>query len=280
MQNATIKVITATDPGAARYDIIGDVHGCFAELSTIMADAGWIIDNIPEDDAVFDATHPDGRLLIFAGDLTDRGPGSDLVLRLAMGMIERGHALWVVGNHDDKFSRYLKGNSIQINDGLRSTIDQIENWSIERRSELAVLIRSLPIQIRLPMPANHPRAGDGFMTVVHGAAPEHHIDQDNKTARSRALYGYPEGKMRPDGTIARVFWAENYKGVRWVLHGHERFLKPYIENNVIGLDTGCVFGNALTLYRADSCTFLSVAAQENYFGESRDLCLAQDRESD
>jgi predicted phosphodiesterase len=280
MQQARMNIITATDPGAARYDVLGDIHGCYDELSAILVMAGWIIDDIPTGDETYGAFHPDGRLLIFAGDLTDRGPYSDLVLRLAMGMIARGTALWVRGNHDDKLSRYLKGNPVKVSGGLAITLSQIESWSAERTADLTALMGNLPYQIRLPMPDNHPRSGDGFMTVVHGAAPSHHLDQDNKNARNRSIYGYPDGDVRQDGTLSRQDWAESYRGTRWVMHGHEPFLKPYVKNNVIGLDTGCVFGNAMTLYRADACTFLSVSAPRDYSGKGRTLQTAPARKED
>ena len=76
------------------YDLIGDVHGCRSELETLLSTLGW--DGL---------RHPDGRTAVFVGDLVDRGPDSPGVLRLVMDMARRGHAMTVLGNHDNKLLR-------------------------------------------------------------------------------------------------------------------------------------------------------------------------------
>src|SRR5690349_1687524 len=77
------------------YDIIGDVHGCIDELRELLSRLGW------ERAGVGDAMrHPDGRTLIFLGDLSDRGPGNMAVWKLAVDSVELGTARLVPGNHD------------------------------------------------------------------------------------------------------------------------------------------------------------------------------------
>jgi protein phosphatase len=46
------------------FDIIGDVHGCYEELCALLDALGYV-----------DGVHPEGRRLVFVGDLVDRGPG-------------------------------------------------------------------------------------------------------------------------------------------------------------------------------------------------------------
>mgnify|MGYP001182926820 CR=1 FL=1 len=41
-------------------------------------------------------------------------------------------------------------------------------------------------------------------------------------------------------------WAKDYKGGAVVVHGHVVHEQPRQENNVIAVDTGCVFGGELT----------------------------------
>src|SRR6266576_5190162 len=61
------------------FDIIGDVHGCYEELTTLLAQLGYGL----QDDAEGVRTIPaDGRRAIFVGDLVDRGPRIPEVLRL------------------------------------------------------------------------------------------------------------------------------------------------------------------------------------------------------
>jgi len=71
-------------------DIVGDAHGEIDALRSLMQHLGYNEDGI----------HPEGRRLIFVGDLTDRGPDSPAVVELVQQLVEAGHAQCVLGNHD------------------------------------------------------------------------------------------------------------------------------------------------------------------------------------
>jgi protein phosphatase len=66
------------------FDIIGDIHGCFDELQQLLGKLGYQITAV---DGHFETRHPEGRKVIFLGDLVDRGPRIPDVLRLAMSMV-------------------------------------------------------------------------------------------------------------------------------------------------------------------------------------------------
>src|SRR6266550_6003127 len=66
------------------FDIIGDVHGCYEELTALLVQLGYKINEGPTAPSV---TPPDGRRAIFVGDLVDRGPKIPEVLRLVMKMV-------------------------------------------------------------------------------------------------------------------------------------------------------------------------------------------------
>jgi calcineurin-like phosphoesterase family protein len=84
---------------------IATVHGCYEELSTLLGQLGYEIENGPDGPT---ATPPDGRKAVFVGDLVDRGPKIPDVLRLVMRMVAEGEALCVPGNHDMKLMRKPK----------------------------------------------------------------------------------------------------------------------------------------------------------------------------
>ena len=71
-------------------DIVGDVHGELGPLEELLAVLGHDLEG----------RHPDGRRLVFVGDLTDRGPDSPAVVRLVAGMVEAGRAQCILGNHE------------------------------------------------------------------------------------------------------------------------------------------------------------------------------------
>jgi len=70
-------------------DIVGDVHGEIRALDDLMEVLGY--------DA---GVHPDGRRLVFLGDLCDRGPDSPAVIERVQDLVERDLAQCVLGNHE------------------------------------------------------------------------------------------------------------------------------------------------------------------------------------
>jgi hypothetical protein len=71
-------------------DIVGDVHGEIEALQTLLQRLGYSSDG----------THPEGRRLVFVGDLVDRGPDSPAVAGLVRRLIEAERAQCVLGNHE------------------------------------------------------------------------------------------------------------------------------------------------------------------------------------
>jgi len=71
-------------------DIIGDIHGESEALHALLGALGY--------DASGD--HPEGRRLVFLGDLGDRGPDSPAVIETVRHLVGRGHAQCVLGNHE------------------------------------------------------------------------------------------------------------------------------------------------------------------------------------
>ncbi len=71
-------------------DVIGDVHGELGALHGLLRTLGY--------DAR--GAHPEGRRLVFVGDLCDRGPDSPGVLAAVRGLCAEGRAQAVLGNHE------------------------------------------------------------------------------------------------------------------------------------------------------------------------------------
>ena len=58
------------------FDVIGDVHGCHAELLTLLQELGYQETRTETDCDATTYRHPEGRRIVFVGDLNDRGPSS------------------------------------------------------------------------------------------------------------------------------------------------------------------------------------------------------------
>lgn len=76
-----------------KYDIIGDIHGHADELRSLLETLGYRNERGAW-------RHPDGRKVIFLGDYIDRGPKIREVLETVRGMVDAGHALAILGNHE------------------------------------------------------------------------------------------------------------------------------------------------------------------------------------
>jgi len=110
------------------FDIIGDVHGCFTELTELLTKLGYTVNRTDEGQGNhgFKVETPEGRKAIFLGDLVDRGPDSPSVLKLVMSMVNSGAAYCVPGNHDMKLQKYLSGKDVQLKHGLALTVEQLK----------------------------------------------------------------------------------------------------------------------------------------------------------
>ncbi|WP_066340006.1 metallophosphoesterase [Azohydromonas lata] len=75
---------------AGPLDIVGDIHGEHDALCALLAALGY-------DEA---GRHPQGRRLVFVGDLCDRGPDSPGVVRRVRELVRAGRAHAVLGNHE------------------------------------------------------------------------------------------------------------------------------------------------------------------------------------
>ncbi|MGW1400130.1 polynucleotide kinase-phosphatase [Streptomyces sp. NPDC002405] len=233
------------------FDIIGDIHGCSAELEALLAKLGYA-----------DGAHPEGRTAVFVGDLVDRGPDSPGVLRRVMSMVEAGDALCVPGNHENKYGRHLKGRKVQPTHGLAETIAQMEEESEEFKARVREFIDGL---------VSHYVLDEGRLVVSHAGLPEKYHGRTSGRVRSHALYGDTTGETDEFGLPVRYPWAEDYRGRAAVVYGHTPVPEATWLNNTICLDTGAVFGGKLTALRWPERELVDVPAERVWYEPARPL---------
>jgi protein phosphatase len=235
------------------FDIIGDVHGCWAELQELVTKLGYN----PES-----WTHPEGRRLFFVGDLVDRGPDPVAVVRRVMATVKAGVALAVPGNHDVKLSRALEGRQVNHNHGLKETLAQFELESQEFRTEVKDFLKSL---------VSHAVLDQGRLCIAHAGLPETMQGRGSAAARDFALYGETTGEIDEFGLPIRYEWAREYRGQALVVYGHTPVYEAAISNNTIDIDTGCCFGGKLTAFRYPEREIVSVPAHQTYAEPKRPM---------
>jgi predicted kinase len=253
------RLLTDFTDRTGPFDVIGDVHGCRAELEALLGRLGYVI---IRDGAgrPADAAHPDGRTAVFLGDLVDRGPDSPGVLRLVMGMTAAGHALAVPGNHENKLTRALDGRNVQVSHGLAETLGQLAGEDEEFRRQVHDFCRGL---------VSHLMLDGGRLVVAHAGLKEAYQGRASGRVRSFALYGDTTGETDEYGLPVRYPWAQDYRGRAMVLYGHTPVPEPEWVNNTLCLDTGCVFGGRLTALRYPERELVSVPAERRWYEPAR-----------
>src|SRR5450432_3959407 len=239
------------------FDIIGDIHGCCDELEQLLAKLGYAKNEKNT------YQHPDGRKVVFVGDLVDRGPRIPETVRVVKDMVDSGHAFCVPGNHDIKFMRAIRGKKVQITHGLGDSLDQFkiydEQNSAYSRSAAESVYKLL----------SHYVFDYGKLVVAHAGMKEEMQGRGAGKVRDFALYGETTGETDDFGLPVRYNWAADYRGRAMVVYGHTPVAEPEWLNRTINIDTGCVFGGKLTALRYPEKEIVSVPALKTYYEPAR-----------
>jgi hypothetical protein len=213
----------------ARTIVVGDIHGCFDELTDLLDQL-----KLQRDDR-----------LIAVGDLIVKGPKNREVLDL---LISDNRWSSVVGNHDRKIRQKLRGEPVHLTREQRRALKQLQ----PNPQKYADFLSSLPYTIDI-----------GAHLVVHaGVRPGVALDKQMAADMTeiRTMGADPERRRG-------VPWYAVYRGPQTILFGHWPAKEPRRASHAIGLDTGCVYGQRLTAYVVESGEFVSVPAREKYAGK-------------
>jgi serine/threonine protein phosphatase 1 len=210
--------------------VIGDIHGCFDELQSLLDKAGLV-----EEDAI-----------ISIGDHIDRGPQTPEVLNFFKNT---PNAQLIMGNHERK---HVRASRQEVKLARSQQISKLQFG--DTYPEALAFMNSLPLYLDLP---------DAI--VVHGYfEPGIPCDQQNPSV----LCGTMGGERYLQTHYERP-WYEIYDGNKPILVGHKNYSgteQPFVyQDRVFGLDTNCVTGKALTGILLPSFQFVSVASHANHW---------------
>ena len=260
---------------------IGDIQGCAERLDALLA--------------LIHAASPDAQL-IFLGDLVNRGPDSLATLRKIRGLGTRARV--VLGNHDlhllalslrkphpadtvmeileahdrDELLTWLRHQSLALYEQGHLLVHAgvLPQWSTTQ-----VLAVAQEVETRL----RSENWGD-FLREMYGNEPTSWNDNLEGAARMRCIvngltrlrYCTAVGEMEfitkespgnPMPGYMPWFRVPNRQTAdTTVIFGHWSTLGLSLQDNIIGLDTGCVWGGKLTALRLSDRGLLQVACPQ------------------
>lgn len=238
-----------TPSGAKGYRayIVGDVHGRLDLLDHLLATI--------ECDLV---VRPARRtVLVFVGDLIDRGPNSAQVVERLRTYKHPGiRPLFLLGNHEEVMLRVLAGDSVLLADWLRfGGAECLQSYGLDPDRLAGMSDQQALRTIRAAIPAEHSKFLHDFADtfrfgdylVVHagirpGVALEQQLQSDLRWIRTPFL------DHRGDHGFV-------------VVHGHTIHDTVEERPNRIGIDTGA--------YASGVLTALAIEGRERWFLDSR-----------
>jgi protein phosphatase len=248
------------------FDIIGDVHGCCDELEVLLTTLGYVIESYEdaEHGRRYRVTPPEGRKVVFVGDLVDRGPRVGDTLRLAMDMIETGTAFCVLGNHEAKVEKWLRSRDVQIKHGLDTSITDLDAGGDPFKRRVKTFIGRL---------VSHYMLDGGKLAVAHAGIKPEMQGRASGAIKAFCMFGETTGETDDYGLPVRYNWAADYRAETKVVYGHTPVVETEWLNNTLCIDTGCVFGGKLTALRYPEMEQVSVPAARVYSEPVRPLAL-------
>ncbi|HEV2593680.1 MAG TPA: metallophosphoesterase family protein [Sphingomicrobium sp.] len=230
-----------------RAYVIGDVHGRLDLLKHLLAQIHSELDREP----------PGKCLLVFLGDLIDRGPNSAQVIERLRTYSRRSvEPVFLLGNHEEVLLRIVEGDA-----------ELISKWCLFGGAECLLSYGVNPDEVAKA-------TDEEALAIVRAAIPSEHIKFLEGFSDSCRFgdYLFVHAGIRPGVELERQIQAD----LRWirepflndkndhgfvVVHGHTISSDVELRPNRIGIDTGA--------YRTDVLTALGIEGSDRWLLDTR-----------
>lgn len=192
------------------FVVVGDIHGCVLTLKALLT-----------------SLEPySKRTFIFVGDYIDRGPSSAQVVSELISFASTHTCIFLRGNHEQMLLDVQDGRSIEMwnKNGGKETIQTYLND--KKKFELPYQHYHFFRNTRLFYES------EKYVFVHAGLDPEYSVAENLNEEES-----HPDFMWQRDHFHMQNYWEKT------VVFGHTPVNQPFFKNNMIGIDTGCVFKN-------------------------------------
>lgn len=242
-----------------RRIFIGDVQGCADELEELLEKLNF--------DPLSDRLH-------FVGDLLRRGPESLRVLRLVREL----QGICVLGNHEAALLR-KKFFTREASPAEEIPVELTELKQAEDLEVLGSWLLSLPllyssaeiclVHAAMPPALWHARTLREGQALLPAWEELRWHESEDMSFLFQTRYCDPTGSRppadKPEPEPPYEPWFHFYEGPWTVVFGHWARKGLVLGERVRGLDTGCVYGRALSAWIAEEDRLVQVPARRRYW---------------
>jgi len=180
--------------------------------------------------------------LIAVGDLICKGPENAAVLEWAMAT---SNLTCVLGNHEARFLKYWRTGAEPTEKAYDPMV--VEQWG-EKLETFMRFLATWPLFV-----------SESDFSVVHaGLDPGRGgfaAQEESCLLNVRAIGDQP--------------WYERYREDKLIVFGHWARRDPVLRPNAIGLDTGCVYGGALSALILPERRVVTIPARREYYRKTQ-----------
>jgi serine/threonine protein phosphatase 1 len=223
---ATLTSVGKSESAASMF-AIGDIHGCAEELDELLG----MLPLTP------------GSTIVFLGDYIDRGPDSRAVIERVIELRKSYEVIALMGNHESMLLDFLDGQDEQrvarfiFNGGGATLASYAEGHGAYRipKEHLAFFD-----ELRL----SYDTSSHFF---VHAGVPNEPLSGIQLEASWQEMLW-----------TRKKFLTSEFAWEKVIVHGHTPVRNVEISHNRINLDTGCIYGGALSAMELPSHRTYSV----------------------
>lgn len=235
-----VQPVGASD---CRAYVVGDIHGCADLLENLLAKIHAELQRRPAENT----------LLVFVGDLIDRGPSSAAVIERLRTYRRPGiQPIFLLGNHEEVLLRIVRGDTSLVESWLEfGGLQCLQSYGVDVTRFLGKSADDLVRIVRSAVPALHVEFLEGFIDswrfgdylFVHAGIRPGIPLEDQRQSDLRWIRGPFLQDARDHGFV--------------VVHGHTISESVEERPNRIGIDTGA--------YRSGVLTALVIEGADHWF---------------